>query len=301
MELRHIRLFCLIMEQGGVSKAATRAGLGQPTVSQHLKALEEELGILLFERRGKRILPTKAAHAFYPYAKQALQSLEAGKRALEEQMGLVRGILEIAGSTIPGHYILPKLMAQFHKSFPGVQIRVDVGDTQEVVEKVRLAEVELGFVGAKVHVEGMNFDPFSWDELVLVALPSHPMANKCVSIEELGSLELVTREPGSGTRKSWEEQLLKRGFDLESLNIVAQLGSTEALIRAVKAGLGVGIVSFWAASEELKNGALARIQLEGPPMKRDFYMIWMAHRPMSPAAQRFAQMAMAQKELPGSP
>lgn len=301
MELRQVKLFCLIMEQGGVSKAAKTAGLGQPTVSQHLKALEEELGILLFERRGKRIVPTQAAHAFYPYAKQAIQTLESGRKALEEHVGLVRGTLEIAGSTIPGHYILPGLVAEFRKLFPGVQIRVDVGDTQQVVGKVRLAEAEIGFVGARMDIQGMIFEPFASDELVMIALPSHPMANRCVSLEELASLELVTREPGSGTRKSWEAHLSKRGLDPERLSVVAQLGSTEAVVRAVKAGLGVGIVSLWAVAEELKQGTLSRIMVEGPPMDREFYMIWMANRPLSPAAQRFSEIAMAQKRLLGAP
>lgn len=292
MELRQVKLFCLIAELGSVSAAAKAAGLGQPTVSQHLRSLEEDLGILLFERRGRRIVPTQAARVLYPFAKEAIQILQAAKAALEEHVGLVRGELHLAGSTIPGHYLLPGLMASFHKNYPGVELILEVGDTQWVIERVKAAESELGFVGAKMERQGLSFEPFATDELVLIASPTHPMAGKTISVSRLGELELISREPGSGTRKSWEKHLRSTGTQPENLRIVAQLGSTEAVVRAVKASMGVAVVSIWAVEQELARGELARIFLEMGSMERTFYLVRNSTRALSPAAQRFMEMAM---------
>lgn len=291
-----MRLFCLILEHGGVSKAAKMAGLGQPTVSQHLKSLEEGLGIQLFERRGRRVVPTQAAWILYPFAKQALQILENGKKALEEHVGLLRGRLLMAGSTIPGHYILPILMAKFHELFPQVEMRLEVGDSQWVVEMVRSSKVEIGFVGAKMKIQGMVFQPFAKDELAIVADNSHPMANKRIPLGDLEALKLVGREPGSGTRSSFEAWLRERGVDPLRLKIVAELGSTEAVIRAVKTGMGVSVVSMWAVAEELKRGGLKRIFIEGPPIEREFYLVKMETSILSPAAKRFADLALREKK-----
>jgi molybdate transport repressor ModE-like protein len=292
MEFRHIRLLCLILEQGSISAAARSVGLGQPTVSQHLRSLEKELGILLFERRGRRVVPTEAAVLFHPYARQAIQALEAGRQALDEHLGLVRGRLNLAGSTIPGHYILPSLMARFHRSFPGVEMRLQVGDTEWVVERVRAADVELGFVGAKLEGKALSFEPFAEDELALVVAPGHALGGKPLSLDELREVPLVSREQGSGTRRSWEEHLRETGFPLDELRIVAEFGSTEAVIRAVKAGMGAGVVSMRAAEAELARGELERVQLALGRMGRTFYLVRHLSRPLSPSAQKFLELAM---------
>ncbi len=292
MELRHIRLLCLILEHGSVSAAAKAAGLGQPTVSQHLRSLEEELGLLLFERRGRRIVPTEAALVFHPYARQAIQILETGRQALEEHLGLVRGKLRLAGSTIPAHYILPAIMASFHAKYPGVEMRLEVGDTRWVVERVKAADVEIGFVGAKLEQESLSFEPFAQDELVLVVPPRHQLAGKLLGLEDLKELPLVSREQGSGTRKSWEEHLSRAKVPLEDLRVVAELGSTEAVLRAVKAGMGVGVVSMWAAKDEVMRGELQTVQLDLKNMSRTFFLVRQKSRPLSPSAQKFVESAM---------
>ncbi len=293
MELRHIRLLCLILEQGSVSAAAKSAGLGQPTVSQHLRSLEQELGILLFERRGRRIVPTEAARVFHPYARQAIQILENGRRALDEHLGLVRGKLKLAGSTIPGHYILPSIMADFHSRFPGVEMCLQVGDTQWVVDRVKGADVEIGFVGAKMEQEGLSFEPFAKDELLLVVPSGHELAGRSLDLEGLKQLPLVSREQGSGTRKNWEEHLRRAGVDLDELKIVAELGSTEAVLRAVKAGMGGAVVSIWAAQGHLVRGELQTVHLFLGKMGRTFYMVTHTSRPLSPSAQKFLQLSKA--------
>lgn len=288
MELRHITLFCLIKEHRSISKAAQMAYLSQPTVSQHLKTLESELGVSLFDRMGRQVLPTQAGEIFYRYARQVLKIIDEARNALDDYLGSVRGDLWIAGSTIPGQYILPALIGAFSTVHPEVIPHLQIGDSQWAVERVRFHEVELGFVGAFLERPGLSFQPFARDELILVVPPEHPLAKRRVlNLEELPSVPFLSREEGSGTRSSWESLMNQAGVDPIALRIVGELGSTEAIIRGVKAGLGAGIVSLRAVNEELDNGSLVRISLEGHRLERTFYVVRHMDRALSPAARTF--------------
>lgn len=288
MELRHIKLFCLILENRSISIAAKKASLSQPTVSQHLKALEEELGVLLFDRVGRRMVPTKAAETLYPYARRALNLVEEGRQALDAHMGLVRGDLKVAGSTIPAHYILPDMFGAFQKIHPLVRLCLSVGDSEWVLEALRSRDVELGFVGARSERPGLVFHPFATDELVLVAPPGCSTAmGGPLPLDSIASLPLLSRERGSGTRASWEALMRQAGIGKDDLTIIAELGSTEAVVRGVKAGLGVGIVSSRAVEDELSRGSLVRIPLAGPPLERTFYVVEDRNRTPSAAARAF--------------
>lgn len=298
MEFRHIRLFCLILENRSISIAAKKASLSQPTVSQHLKALEEELGVLLFDRVGRRMVPTKAAETLYPYARRALKLMEEGRQALDEHVGLVRGDLKVAGSTIPAHYILPDIFGAFQKIHPLVRLCLSVGDSEWVLDALRARDAELGFVGARSERPGLVFHPFARDELILVAPPGHSLALKGpLPLGGIASLPLLSRERGSGTRASWEALMRQAGIDRDDLQIIAELGSTEAVVRGVKAGMGVGIVSSLAVEDELSKGSLVRIPLESPPLERTFYVVEDRNRMSSAAAKAFLSFVIAPKSI----
>jgi len=300
MELRHIRLFCLILENESISLAAKKASLSQPTVSQHLKTLEEELGVLLFDRVGRRMLPTKAAETLYPYAKRVLNLMDEARQALDEQLGLVRGELRVAGSTIPAHYILPDLFGGFQKNYPLVRLCLSVGDSEWVLGALLSREVELWFVGVRSEHPGLAFHAFAKDELVLVAAPAlHLDLSRPLSLDEISSLPLLSRERGSGTRASWEALMRRAGVRRDDLKIVAELGSTEAVVRGVKAGMGVGIVSSRAVEEELGRGTLVRIPLESPPLERTFYIVEDRNRTLSAAAKAFLSFAIGPGSVAG--
>ncbi len=298
MEFRHIKLFCLILENRSISIAAKKASLSQPTVSQHLRALEEELGVLLFDRVGRRMVPTKAAETLYPYASRALSLMEEGRQALDAHMGLVRGDLKVAGSTIPAHYILPDIFSEFQKVHPLVKLCLSVGDSEWVLDALRARDVELGFVGARLERPGLLFHPFARDELVLVAHAGHPLASEGpLPLGKIASLPILSRERGSGTRASWEALMRQAGLDREDLQIVAELGSTEAVVRGVKAAMGVGIVSLRAVEEELARGTLVRIPLESPPLERTFYVVEDSNRTPSAAAKAFLSFVIGPRSI----
>jgi|Deesub1362A_J573_1020465.scaffolds.fasta_scaffold00417_13 DNA-binding transcriptional LysR family regulator len=295
MELHHIRLFCLVMELRSVTKAARKSFLTQPTVTQHLKSLESELGMTLFERQGRQLVPTEAGEIFYGYAKKILGLLEEAHRALDDHVGVVRGDLRIAGSTIPGHYILPRLLGKFCSLYPEVRPHLHIGDSQGVMEMVSAKEVDLGFVGAVLHRPALIFQPFAQDELIVVQPAQSPFIEpktRPLPPSALKDLPFLSREPGSGTRTSWERLLLKSGVDPSSLRIVGEFGSTESLIQGVKAGLGVGVVSLRAVKEDLRQGTLLRVPLQGPAMERTFYVVRLKSRALSLTALTFQSFVL---------
>jgi DNA-binding transcriptional LysR family regulator len=286
MEFRHIQLFCLIMELQSVTKAARASGLSQPTVSQHLKNLESEIGVQLFHRRGRRIIPTPMGELFYPYAKRICEISEEAKTALSEKSGVIQGEVRLVASTIPGQYLLPKMLKAYLQAHPLVRPQVDIGDSEWALDEVKKGNAEMGFVGLATRDDTLVFDPFFTDEVILVAPPDAPWAGKgVISLDELASLPMVLREPGSGTGARFLKSLREGGIDPKSLMVVAQLGSTEAIIQAVKSGLGVGVVSCLAVEDELSRGSLVKIQVEGYPLRRTFYMTYPARGMLSPAAR----------------
>jgi DNA-binding transcriptional LysR family regulator len=218
--------------------------------------------------------------------------MDEARRALEDRMGLVRGDLWMAASTIPGHYILPRLMADFRKQYPDVRLHMEVGNSEWVVERVRRHDVELGFVGARWERPGLSFQPVAEDELILVVPRGHPLSGgEAIDLSCLPSLPFVSRIRGSGTRTSWEDLLVRAGIDPEGLNIVAELGTTEAILRGIRAGLGVGVVSIWAVEEELRNGDMERVPLKGLRLARTFHAVHSIRQNLSPAARQFLSLA----------
>ena len=288
MELRYIRLFCLIEEHGSISKAAEVAGFSQPTVSQHLKTLETLLGVRLFDRSGRRVDLTSAGRVFLPYARRMLSLADEAGRALEEHGGAVRGDLQLAGSTIPSTYLLPEYFGRFRAEYPDVVPHLSVTDSGRVCELVFSRSVELGFVGASADRPGLEFTPFATDELVVLARPDHRFCGgKCLPLEELLSEPLISRERGSGTRAIWEAHLTANGASPGEQAVVAELGSTEAVLRGIRAGLGPGVVSSIAAGKDIRDGTLEFLHPDLPPLKRTFFMVRHTGRELSPCAGAF--------------
>jgi DNA-binding transcriptional LysR family regulator len=240
------------------------------------------------------MIPTQTAQLLHPYARRIVDLVEEARGAVEEHRGAVRGDLRIAASTIPGHYILPRVVGAFHKQFDQVRIHLRIADTEGVLDWLRARDVELGFVGARPRRPGLSFRPFARDELVLAVAPGHPLAGRRkLRMDELAALPLLSRGPGSGTRTSWEGLLTEAGVDPGGLRIVAELGSTEALIRGIRSGMGAGIVSSRAVEEELRAGSLVRVELEGPPMERTFYLVEAVGRPLSVPARTFGEFVLS--------
>lgn len=293
MDIRALEVFCKIVELKSFSRAAEAVYLTQPTVSGHIKALEEFVGVKLLDRLGREVLPTKVGELLYGYAKQILALRNQAIQALEEYKGSLKGHLVIGGSTIPGEYVLPALLATFKARYPEISITLRIADSREIVRGVLEGTLELGAVGAKFDDGQLIYLKLLEDELVLALPPGHAWASKpVVALEELVEQPMILREVGSGSRKVFEDALHAARLDSSALRVVAELGSTEAVHQAVKSGAGVSVISLRAIQDDLDRGILRTVPLEGIRLIRDFYLVTHKNRSRSPLCEAFANFLL---------
>ena len=280
------------MKKRSFSRAAEEVYLSQPTVSGHIKSLEEELGVQLFDRLGREILPTKAAELLYSHARDILSRVEDAQHSVDAFLGRLRGDLVVGGSTIPGQYVLPAFIGRFRLLHPEVRVTVHIGDTRQTAEAVLAGELEAGVVGAVVEEERLAYSPLMEDELALAAWPDQPYGSKLDPLA-LKLVPMVFREPGSGTRMFLAKALKKAGIDPAEMNIVAQMGSTMAVLNSVRAKVGLGFLSRRAMVEELEAGKVVEVATKGIDLKRKFYLVTRKKRTHSPACQAFMSLCLA--------
>ncbi|MDP2151605.1 MAG: selenium metabolism-associated LysR family transcriptional regulator [Parvibaculum sp.] len=273
MDIHHLKVFLAVFKNRSFSKASGELHLTQPTVSSHIKAMEDELGCRLFDRAGRTIIPTKEAELLHTHASGITEGLDAIKTALGLIKEKMEGELVIGASTIPGTYIIPSAVAQFRSSHPDISLQVVIGDSKKITDMVASNELLAGVVGAKMGRGKIEYTPFIEDKLLLVCSPE--LSDKrVISKKGLAALPFIIREEGSGTRKMMESHLSEMDIGIKDMNITGVLGSTESVKEAVKAGLGASILSMLAVRDELGTGRLAEIKIKGiGDMKRNFYVI----------------------------
>jgi DNA-binding transcriptional LysR family regulator len=294
MDLRRLQVFSKVYEHRSFSRAAEAVLLSQPTVSGHIKTLEDELGIQLFDRLGREIMPTKAAELLYDYARRILAEVDEAQQAVDAFLGRLRGELKVGGSTIPGQYVLPTLIGNFRALHPQVQIVLAIGDTGDVTSQVLSGEQEVGVVGASTNEERLAFTPLMNDQVCLVAWPGHPLAGREVGVQELSEHSMILREAGSGTQMFVNRALKRAGLEPAELELAARMGSTMAVIQGVRAKVGLGFISHRAVREELEAGRLVEIPVKGLELRRQFYLTTRRNRSHSPAAQAFMNLCLAE-------
>jgi DNA-binding transcriptional LysR family regulator len=287
MELRHLEIFCKIVELKSFSKAADALYLTQPTLSSHIKALESTLDTRLLDRLGREVIPTKAGSILYSYAKEIVRLKKEAKQALNQFLGKIAGSLDIGGSNIPGVYILPSLLCEFKRTYPDISVTLKIGDTKEIAEMILEGKVEIGVVGARIEDSTIENSEFLKDFLILVAPQSYNGGK--ISKKGLKEVPLIFREKGSGSRLVLEKTFAEHGIDIADLNIVAELGSTEAVKQAVKSGLGLSVLSKRAVQDELVTNVLKEVKTEYLSIHRSFYIITHKQRVKSPLCETFLE------------
>ena len=276
MNLDHLTTYLEVVKRSSFSGAAKHLGLTQPGVSQQVRRLENDLGLPLLDRRERRISMTAAGREFHRFASRVLAARSDLDEKLKDLTGEVSGRLALGASTVPGEFILPGLLADFIALHPAVEASVEIGDTGDITEMVRIAECDMGFVGARISHRGMKQEPFLEDELVLIVPPSHHLSERnSIAIADLGQERLITRERGSGTMQNVYAMLEKAGFDPRSWRHAQVFGSTQAIISAVEAGLGVAFVSEFAARSAIASQRISFLRIEGVPLKRQLYITYL--------------------------
>jgi len=281
MDIHHLRIFVSVYKNRSFTKASEELHISQPTISEHMKNLENSIGCKLFDRLGRSILPTAEADLLYPRTLQLLDDLGRIQEEITAAGTSIKGQLIIGASTIPGTYILPRLAYSFKKQYPEIAFEILIEDSAKITAMVLQHDLPCGIVGAKIISDKLFYEPLFEDELVLVAT-KNVLAQKTVTLKKLATIPFLQREIGSGTRQTFENFLRKSNTATAAFNIVATLGSTSAVKQAVKESLGASVISRIAVQEELANKTLQEIMIRGLRMKRKFYLVRQKKRTLPP-------------------
>jgi DNA-binding transcriptional LysR family regulator len=303
MDLWQLKIFCKLVELKSFSKAGKAVHLTQPTVTSHIQDLEEYFGCRLIDRLSREAIPTKAGQVLYEYAQKLLALRDETENAIADFHGKIQGRLMIGGSTIPGTYLIPQIVGEFIRQYQDVTVSVTIGDTEEITDHILSGMADVGIVGAKVKDNKIEQEKFSEEDLKLVVWADHPWAGKAsVSLESLIKEPFIIREHGSGTLKSVEQSLHQIGYGLGHFKIIAEMGSTAAVVQGIKNYLGVSVISTLAVSEELARGSLKALNIKGLNLKRNFYLTTCKHRSLSPVSDAFVKYlkSPAMKQIFGS-
>lgn len=271
MDIYQLEVFSAVYRLKSFSRASEELHITQPTVSMHIKRLEDDLGVKLFDRNGKKTIPTKEADRLHSKAEELIIKL----RSLREDFGKdeenIEGLLTIGTGSSPGSYMLPNIAAEFRKLYPKVFFQLVVKNTGEIHRQIEKGELLIGMVEDRKKSEGIAYLHSITDEMVLVTAPGY-LRKKTITPLGIFRIPLLMREEESDARRSMEKQHMFHSISLKALNIVAILGSTDSLKEAVKAGLGAAIISRFAVKDDLKSGLLEEIRIRGVKMKRTMYV-----------------------------
>lgn len=288
MDLWQLTIFCSVIEQKSFSKAGRRIHLSQPTVSSHIKDLEDHFGCRLIDRLSREAVPTREGRVLYGYARRLIALKKETESAMAECQGTIRGQLSIGGSTIPGGYLLPKMIGEFYREYPDVSISLTIGDTKDIIEKIGSGQLELGIVGARTTDKRIVQERTVTDMMRLIVAGDHQWADRgSVSLKRLKTEPFIIRERGSGTLKSIRRILAGAGYGIGDLNVVAEMGNTVAVIQGIKNHVGVSILSTIAVADEIEAGTLKALEIYGFKLERHLYLTRHRQRTPSPLNRAF--------------
>jgi len=288
MDLWQLNVFCKVIELKSFSKAGKAVHLSQPTVSSHIKDLEDHIGCRLVDRLSREVVPTKAGELLYTYARRLVALRDEAEIALSEFQGNIKGNLIIGGSTIPGGYLLPHIVGAFTRRYPEVRVSLIIGDTEKIINDTHTGDIEVGVVGARTDNKNIVQEKLLEDEMRLILPAGHKWTGrKQVTLNMLLSEPFIAREKGSGTLKSIRESLFRRGKSIDELNIISEMGSTQAVIQGIKGLAGISILSVISVADELRAGTLVAMPVTELDLKRHFYLTRHRYRTHSPLCRTF--------------
>jgi DNA-binding transcriptional LysR family regulator len=290
---RQLRVFAEVARQGSMQRAAEALHLTPPAVSMAIKDIESQVGLPLFDRAGRQLSLSTAGEYFVVYAQRLLATLKEAEDAMARFTGVESGVLTI-GMVSSAKYFLPQLLAQFHAEHPAVEVRLRLGNREELVTLMQNNEVDISVMGRAPKEWPNRAEPFAMHPHVLVTAPNHPFAQaEGVPAAALAREGFIVREPGSGTRAALEEYLAS--YRLQPMFIM-EIPSDEAIKQAVMAGLGVSLVSLHTIGLEWRSGLIAAPHVEGLPLMRRWHLVNAAAKTLSPAAEAFRYFVLERGE-----
>lgn len=285
MTLRHLRIFVTVCETGSTTAASEKLFIAQPSISVAIGELEQYYGIQLFDRIGRRLQITDAGKRFLDYATHIIGIFDEMEREVKNFDAT--GIIRIGASITIGNYLLPQYTAQFSRDHPQMQIRAIIQNSDDVQQHVEKNLVDLALIEGPVSHDSLVSIPFYQDELIFFCAPTHPFAGQTVSIQQLSSQPLILREPGSAGRDIFDGVMAAHNQPVEP---AWQSVSSQAIVRAVQAGMGVSVLPYLLIQESLEQEKIRFFQVEDISLSRILHIIYHRHKFLTPSARDFIQI-----------
>jgi DNA-binding transcriptional LysR family regulator len=290
---RQLRVFVEVVREGSILRAAQSLHLTPPAVSLQIKEIESQVGLQLFDRIGRRLSLSTAGEYFLVYARRLLGTLKEAEDAMARLARVESGRLTI-GMVSSAKYFLPQLLAQFHTGHPGIDVRLRLGNREQLGAMMQAGEVDLGVMGRPPRDIASRAEPFALHPHVLITAPDHRFARaESVAAQDLAREPFIVREPESGTRAVLQEYLDE--YRLRP-TFVMEMPSNEAIKQAVMAGMGVSLLSLHTIGLEWNAGLIATPTVEGLPLRRRWNIVHLSARQLSPAADAFRRFVLARGE-----
>jgi len=288
VNLNQLRVFAAVAREHSITRAAQVLKISQPAVSKQLAELEQAVGTTLVDRLPRGIRLTEAGSVLQEHARRIFTSEAAAEADLQQLLGLGRGKLSVGASTTIGNYLIPELFGRFHREYPNVELELEIANTAVIQAKVKDDLLDLGLTEGFAEAEGLEVQIAAHDEMVMIVAPKSQLVKKSpITAAALSKIPMLMREHGSGTRDVIEAALAERGV---SIRPAMSLGSTEALKKAVSAGLGAAIVSKLAVELELQVGLLVAVEITDLKIHRALHVLRLRGKTPSPAAAVFTEL-----------
>ncbi len=268
-----LKVFYTVANRLSFTKAANELNISQPAVTKHIKEIENQLNTKLFDRKGTTIQLTESGRILFVYAEKSRQLYRDLEFAIAQLNKHEKGKLKIGASTTIAQYILPEILAKFNSYYKDINIELVTHNSEDIATLLKSGKIDFGIVEGESKSSYFDYQKFKRDEIVLVCNADHPLVNKNFKIKDLYDVDLIVREQGSGTQEFIQNQLKKSGVDLQKLNIIMQLGSSESIKNYLLHSEEMAFLSISTILPELKNNQLNVIDIKNFSIERDFNFI----------------------------
>lgn len=294
---KHLMAFVTVVRKKSFTIAAKELYMTQPAISWQIKNLENEIDLILIERKERGTKLTEAGKQFYIYAEKIIKAHEQLIEEMKQLKCMEKGKLLVGASTVPGEYILPAYMSSFKEAYPATEVVVSTGSSEDIVEHLIAEDIQIGVVGMKMDDSRIDSKPFKKDKIVLIVQKDHPLtAMEKVSLKDLLVYPVIVRERGSGSRKMLEDALEKKNLRLKNFAYATELAGTRASITAVKNSRSLAFVSNLVARDSIALGDVVEIPVSDLELTRQIFLIWNKLKTLSPLSETFLNFMMKQKD-----
>jgi DNA-binding transcriptional LysR family regulator len=288
LDVYELKVFLVAAETENFSEAARQLNLTQPAVSMQIRSLEKKLGVDLFFRAGRSLALTEQGKVLMTMARDMVNHAIQIEEEIESLKGEVVGHLKIGCSTATGKYFLPHLAARFRRCYPAVQMTIYNHSRDVVINELCEGAVKLIVVSAPPACRDVEYRHFFTDHVVLIVPIDHPWAERdIISVEELREADFILRDQQSGTREEVEQVLKGVGLSITDLNVVMEIGNSEAISMAVEEGIGAAFVSRTVAKRGIELGKIKEVSVAGLSLKREVFIAHSLRYPATRAQSEF--------------